>query len=76
MAVKSPYHAQKAYYEAFIEQANLLEENFLKRDDLKDVRAFLNCLLEQGTSLDLSEQGKERFGEIYFQRFGMHVRIE
>lgn len=66
----------KAYYEAFIEQANLLEENFLKRDDLKDVRAFLNCLLEQGTSLDLSEQGKERFGEIYFQRFGMHVRIE
>lgn len=66
----------KAYYEAFIEQANLLEENFLKRDDLNDVRAFLNRLLEQGTSLNLSEQGKDQFGEIYFQRFGIHVRIE
>lgn len=66
----------KVYHETFIEQAALLEEDFLKRDDLKDVKEFLNRILIKGKDIGLSEEGKYRFSDIYYKRFGKRVYIE
>jgi hypothetical protein len=61
------------YYETFVNESSLLEDNFLKNDDLKDVNNFMNYVLKNCNRIDLTVESKERFGEIYFIRNGKHI---
>jgi hypothetical protein len=64
------------YYEAFVVGANLVGDDFLLKDDLDDIKEFLNYIITNTeTSQELSDGCKSKFGEIYEKRYGMHVRL-
>lgn len=65
----------KVYYKTFVEESNLLEDNFLKNDDLKDVNNFMNYVLMNSNNFILTSESKEQFGEIYYMRNGKHVSL-
>lgn len=65
----------KVYYKTFVEERYLLDDDFLKNDDLKDVNNFMNYVLVNSNNINLSLESKEHFGEIYYVRNGKHVRF-
>lgn len=66
----------KVYYEAFVEGSNLLEDNFLKNDDLKDVNNFMSYVLTNCNHVFLTPESKIQFDEIYYIRNGKHVSFK
>lgn len=65
----------EVYHEVFIEEKELLSQEFLKRDDLNDVEEFLNFVIMSGDEIVLSDTSKNYFAEIYYYRTNKYLNL-
>lgn len=64
------------YYETFVEEKPLLKDDFLKKDDLKDVNNFLYYVIKNYTIVNLLPESKDKFEEIYLNRYGKRFSFD
>ena len=65
----------QVFYEAFVEESSLLEEDFLRKEDLDDVKNFMSYIVMNSEDMVLDSESKNKFGEIYYIRYGKHISI-
>lgn len=64
------------FYETFVDEKPLLKDDFLKKDDLKDVNNFLNYVINNYSCIKLLPESKDEFEEIYLTRYGKHFSFD